>query len=230
MQKLYRPYLIHRVECQYDPDSPGINALCDYDYMGSAEYEFGAIGRSTQRTRDAITAGEIFHIIKIPLLNPVTTPDGIHDHMFVMVSDKNRAQYGVSFYDRIRDLIDGNVSTKERCSFDGNFAMWHDLEADIYFSFNATFLRLVYCILARDIHFAKHAHRELLIGDTLTVAKVLNGRALRSVNHMETKTGKIVGIIDNAVVIKDYKKYRMPFEYILTHDVKILAPYEEVNS
>ena len=229
--RIYRPHLIHRVECHYDSDSPGMGALCSYDYMGSAEFEFGAVGRANDKTRRAIADGMEFVIVKVPLNVPVVTPEGnTKNEIYVLMPMATLDSFGINeFQPRVQMLVEGKFDTKERCMFDGKFAMWQDLEECLYYSFNSTFLHLIYCILARDKSFPKVAHRDISIGDTLTVAKVLNGKALHSVSHMETKTGKVVGIIENAVVIKDYKKYRMPFVYILTHDIKILAPYEVVT-
>lgn len=229
--QIYRPYLIHRVECHYDPDSPGMGALCSYDYMGSSEFEFGAVGRANGRVRRAIERGVEFVIVKIPLNVPVSTPWGkTHDAIYALMTKYALDSFGVAeFQPRVQMLVEGKLQTKEHCDFGGKFSMWQDLEESIYYSFNSTFLHLIYCTLARDIGFAKKAHLDISIGDTLSVAKVLNGKAIHSVSHMETKTGKVVGILDNSVVIKDYKKYRMPFEYILTHDIKFLAPYEVVS-
>ena len=225
----YKPYLLHRVECHYDPTSVGLGALCDYDYMGSAEFEYGAVGRSATRTRQAIYADVPFSIVQVPLKSAVVSRTGfIHREMFALMSGHKLTDVGHAFFVfQTQTLVAGKIHTKEDPQFDRNFAMWHDLEADIYFSFNRTFLELVYNILSREPDFAKKIGAQLSIGDTVTIAKVLNGKAIHSVDRMEKQTGKVVGILDDAVVIKDYKKYRMPFEYILTKEIPLI-PYENV--
>ena len=51
-----KPYLIQRAkfEKHASKDAKGIDALLRFDYMGSAEFEFGALPKSLKRTREAI--------------------------------------------------------------------------------------------------------------------------------------------------------------------------------
>lgn len=45
------PYLIQRAKFQ-DRDKNGIDGLLSFDYMGSAEFEFGALPKSLERIRN----------------------------------------------------------------------------------------------------------------------------------------------------------------------------------
>jgi hypothetical protein len=46
-----KPYCIQRAKFDSRPDNKGIDKLLSYDYMGSAEFEFGALPASLKRVR-----------------------------------------------------------------------------------------------------------------------------------------------------------------------------------
>lgn len=50
-----KPYLIQRATFKYDPYRNGIDSILDFDYMGSAEFEFGALPQSLKRIRENIS-------------------------------------------------------------------------------------------------------------------------------------------------------------------------------
>lgn len=230
MQSPYRPYLIHRVDCHYDPSRSGLGVLCDYDYMGAAEFEHGAVGRSNAATRLAILENNLFRIVKVPLQQAVTNKitNAEYREVYALINDRVFSSIGAdNFFATVQRLVHDKEDTKEHCYFNKSFSMWHDIEHQIYYSFNAVFLRLIYSILARPDDYAKTISTQLSMGDDITIAKVLNGKAIHSVDRMEEKTGTVAGILESDVTVKSHgKKYRMPFDYILTHDVEIHAPYE----
>ena len=50
-----RPYLIQRAKFETDTDRIGLDSILAFDYMGSAEFEFGALPKSLKRIRDKIS-------------------------------------------------------------------------------------------------------------------------------------------------------------------------------
>lgn len=58
------PYLIQRAHFCYR-DKPGIDGLLRFDYMGSAEFEFGALPKSLNRIRESIND----YIVECPIIN-----------------------------------------------------------------------------------------------------------------------------------------------------------------
>lgn len=233
----YKPYLIHRVECRYDPEHrKGIFVLCDYDYMGSAEFEFGAVRRAHAATRDMLSCGADMMLVKVPLTKPVDVQIVGSDGAVLVQYDAIYALAGAYMADcyafdefaaTVNRLVHEKEDTKEFCYFNRDFAMWHDLANDVYFSFNEAWLRLVYSMLCRADDFVETVQTKLAVGDEITIAKVLNGKALHSVTRMETVTGKIVGILETGVVVKRYgKKYRMPFEYIINKHASDISVVE----
>lgn len=234
----YKPYLIHRVECRYDPEHrKGIFVLCDYDYMGSAEFEFGAVRRAHAATRDMLSCGVDMMLVKVPLARPVdvriTGSDGAimvqYDAVYALTGSHKTDVYEFEqFAATVNQMVHDKADTKEWCNFNRNYAMWHDLENDVYFSFNEAWLRLVYSMLSRPDDFVETVQNKLSVGDEITIAKVLNGKALHSVTHMETVTGKVVGILETCVVVKRHgKKYRMPFEYIIDKHASEISVVEK---
>src|ERR1035437_10162068 len=55
-RKSFPPYVryIQRGKFEIDPDKQGIDALVHFDYMGSSEFEWGALPKSLKRIRDTI--------------------------------------------------------------------------------------------------------------------------------------------------------------------------------
>jgi hypothetical protein len=233
----YKPYLIHRVECHYEPDRKGVMALCSYDYMGSAEFEFGAVGKALAVTRDLLSCGGPMVIAKVPLKTPVRVPVVVagkethtdYETIYALMGEYKLDVYDFpAFVDVVNRLVQEKCDTKETCYFNRNFAMWHDLENDIYFSYSEAWLRLVYSMLDRDRDFATDIQTKLKVGDPITIAKALNGKAMHNVSRLEIVEGKVAGILETGVVVKRFNKtYRMPFEYIVSNNLPPVYEHKE---
>lgn len=50
-----KPYLIQRAKFCNNPHGKGIDSVLNFDYMGSAEFEFGALPQSLKRIRGSIS-------------------------------------------------------------------------------------------------------------------------------------------------------------------------------
>lgn len=221
----YLPYLLARVGVRHRPDATGLSELLSYDYMGSSEFENGNIGDSNQRNRDAIANGEQFVIVA---LDAAPKPGAGQGRPFVqgtrlhaLLRASTLDAYGASLNDQLQAVFDGKRRTKEYVGADLNYAMWHDIEADIYFAPNPVFLNLLFSMLSRPKDFSKTIDKELRVGDQLSLAVVLNGRSMKSVNDMHVKQGRVSAILDDTVIVKDRKPYRMPYVYILTHNLEV---------
>lgn len=67
---MFAIYLIQRASFTDRPDKKGIDSILSFDYMGSAEFEFGALPESLKRIRERISE---YTYLDIPLNNKVIT-------------------------------------------------------------------------------------------------------------------------------------------------------------
>lgn len=137
------PYLIQRARfSKFHSDKIGIDSLLDFDYMGSAEFEFGALGKSLKRVRENINEYVRF------------------DHMFADFPEKI-----VSVYCKHEDMLEipeileklarreNDIRLKEYCDLDVYLKdlqrrgsdFWWDIENDFFFwrnneEFNVLFI------------------------------------------------------------------------------------------
>ncbi len=222
---MYIPYLLARVSARYRPNASGMSELLGYDYMGSAEFEFGAIPDANSRTRTAIANGESFSLVALRATPSKPAMEGRRfvqgQTMYALLRTSLLASYGASLNGEMQKVFDGKRQLKEFFGADQNFALWHDIKNDVYFSPNPTFLNLIYSVMSRPPEFSTTIDKELRVGDVIKIAVVLNGRSMKSVNDMHVKQGRVSAILDDTVIVKDRKPYRMPFVYILTHELEI---------
>lgn len=138
-----KPYLIQRAKFQDQTNSSkeGIDSILDFDYMGSAEFEFGALSDSLKRIRDH--ASEYHQFEYIINSNKIT----------VFCKKKNYADVCVI----INDLADNKFYLKGYCDFGDwihskknhrNSDFWWDIENDFMFwklnpEFNNKFEKLI---------------------------------------------------------------------------------------
>lgn len=61
------PHLVQRATFSDNPHRTGMDSILDFDYMGSSEYEWGAIGGSLKRIR-----ADIGNYQLAPVLDPIT--------------------------------------------------------------------------------------------------------------------------------------------------------------
>jgi len=52
--RMNTPYLIQQAEIYDDPETKGLDSILDFDYMGSAEFEYGALAKSLKEIRKDI--------------------------------------------------------------------------------------------------------------------------------------------------------------------------------
>lgn len=143
-----KPYLIQRAKFNYDPHGNGIDSILDFDYMGSAEFEFGALPQSLKRIRNKISDYRQYEFI----LNG--------KKVNVFCDSKNYTE----IYNMIKGLADNKYHLKEYCDFRHfiYFALhmlksdfWWDIENDYMFwkfnsEFNTKFEKLIKSITEMD--------------------------------------------------------------------------------
>ena len=122
-----KPYLIQRGRRESRDWKQGIDSLLVFEYMGSAEYEFGALPESLGRIRDNIKKYIYFD--------------------FVIGCEAITCLYKAEHENKIKDyltqLSQGKIQLKERSKFDervypiGEYVIdtdfWWDIENDIMF-------------------------------------------------------------------------------------------------
>lgn len=121
------PYLIQRAKFENKSHKKGIDSILSFDYMGSAEFEFGALGESLERVRNKI--GE-YTYLDVPVGEKVIT---------VFCNNENKAE--IKTY--LQALVDKTCRTKEFTAFDSyikddgyfkdRFDMWWDIKNDVMF-------------------------------------------------------------------------------------------------
>lgn len=220
----YAPYLLQRIHARWNFNAGGMDEISTYDYMGSAEYEFGATPSSLIRIRGRMDQGVRYDIVPIytaPKHGYVQGGDVLYALLpgFLLDNTANAVQ-GIT--DGIAALIAEKAFCKESPRFHLDYAAWHDLENDYFFSPNVAYLQLIHSVLQRSYAYTRHVDRQLRIGDVISLATVLNGKSIISVAPMGIKEGKVTSILEDSVVIKARKSYRMPFAFILNNmaDVK----------
>lgn len=115
MKEKVVPYLVQRCRFEKREKMSGIDAILSFDYMGSAEFEFGALPKSLRAIREEIDRYVYFD---------VTIIDGKVVTVFCRSEMK----------DKMKDIIDGlasnNFRLKERCDLD----VWMNDEKSFFIS------------------------------------------------------------------------------------------------
>lgn len=222
MKKKYQPYLLSRIKFRWIDNSGGIDELCRYDYMGAAEYEFGSVPTSLARMRKAC-AQDVMVIFELDVAPRGGWQQGA-DKLYALVAPsyvKALEKGAQSLADGIARVM-GAGGCKMPPMFEYDFAAWHDIENDIFFTPSETFAQLLHSVLNRNSDFSTTVDQELRIGDQLKVATVLNGKTVTSVKNMGEKEGTVAAILSDIVTVKSYKNYRMPFAFILNRCAEVV--------
>lgn len=217
----YRPYLLARIKAFHKEHNfgKGLNEVLDYDYMGSAEFEFGAIGKSTLRCREAIESKRPFSLVRLSVVprKPFMQGDVLH----ALLPTENLELFGPSLSEGIQSVLDGKTRMKECMGEDLDFAAWHDIKNDVYFSPNPVLLNLIYSMLSRPIDYSATVGNTLSMGDVVKLAVLPPGHVKNTTVGMYVKEGKVSGLGERILTIKDYKPFRMPYVYILNATLNV---------
>lgn len=124
------PYLIQRGKFQNREDKKGIDSLLSFDYMGSSEFEYGALPSSLRRVRENLSKYVQFHysLKKYPnkfitVFCRIEQEDFIGDILEKLASREIRLKEFSAFDSYIKD--DGYFKDK--------FDFWWDIDQDWFF-------------------------------------------------------------------------------------------------
>ena len=158
-----KPYLIQRAKFQDQENSgrEGIDSILDFDYMGSAEFEFGALSQSLKRIGEHVLWFYLYCNIQSEYhtFSAVGTPlnhssNVSNDFKITIYCDANNYK---DVCQAIEDLADNKFRLKEYCDFGDwihnkknyrNSDFWWDIKNDFMFwklnpEFNAKFKKLI---------------------------------------------------------------------------------------
>lgn len=233
---MYKPKLLHRVGFRYSELHRGqsVEEIVSYENMEAAEY-FGAYPQSEYRVRCELLEGVPYSLV-ILSCRPQTRLSQVGEQpeyqtlfvqgkrLYALLSTERLESLGgpEGISAGLQDVFDGKLRLTRPMEEHRSLCMWHDVQHDIYFSPNATFLKLIYSVLSRPVHFSSHIDNELHIGDPVELALIINGRSCKSVFGMNAREGFVSSLLPNQVSIRTHgKQYRMPYVYMLTHKITV---------
>ncbi|MCR4334327.1 MAG: hypothetical protein NUV47_01180 [Patescibacteria group bacterium] len=146
-----KPYLIQRAKFQDNFDKESIDSILGFDYMGSAEFEFGALSQSLKRIREQISEYRTFSAVGVPLNHPLNVSN---DFKITIFCNGNNHK---EICQAVKNLADNKFHLKEYCDFSDwihskknyrNSDFWWDIENDYMFwkynlEFNTKFEKLI---------------------------------------------------------------------------------------
>jgi hypothetical protein len=233
---MYQPKMLHRVAFRYSELHRGqsVEEIVSYEDMGTPEF-FGAYPQSEYRVRCELLEGVPYSLV-ILSCRPETRLSQVGEkpeyqtlfvqgkRLYALLSTERLERFGGpdGISAGLQDVFDGKTSLISPMEEHRSLCMWHDVQNDIYFSPNATFLKLMFSILSRQPHYSMEIDNELHIGDQVELAIIINGRSCKSVFGMNTRAGSVCSLLPNQVSIRTHgKKYRMPYVYMLTHKINV---------
>lgn len=153
MMEARQPYLIQRAEIERPlaPKTARMSAAVDFDYMGSAEFEFGALPKSFRRIE------AVANDWKCRLVPEITEGES----QLRVWSAFNDEQFEIykSFLMRLRNPGKDRIHTKEATRFEAgrekskysNTDFWWDISNDAMFGFDKNFMNRVGDYVASSI-------------------------------------------------------------------------------
>lgn len=144
-----KPYLVQRAKFKEN----GVGSIDDvvrFDYMGSAEFEFGALPKSLKRmtsNADKLSVYEFIHcvsgITKAPLyiISIGEIDDDYLEHILSMAKGELRLKEASNFNDAVKgvDFLGEPINKDSWSSCD----VWWDIENDIMWAFGADEIKRV---------------------------------------------------------------------------------------
>jgi hypothetical protein len=138
-----QPYLIQRGKINHPiaPVSACISEAIDFDYMGSSEFEFGALSKSLRRIeKSGWKIRSVPEIMQGEIALRVWSP----------FSDEEFEEYK-AYLIQLRIPGANSIRTKERTAFEEGSTIsecfginfWWDIQNDVMFGFNKVFMKRV---------------------------------------------------------------------------------------
>lgn len=239
---MYKPKLLHRASFRYSELHRGqsVEEIVSYENMEASEF-LGAYPQSEYRVRRELLEGVPYSLVILSCRPDTRVSQEGEQPEYQTLFVQGKRLYALLATERLerlggpegisaglQDVFDRKTRLTRPMEEHRSLCMWHDVQHDIYFSPNATFLKLVYSILSRPVHYSSLIDNELHIGDPVELAIILNGRSSKSVFGMNARQGFVSSLLPNQVTLKKHeKKYRMPYVYMLTHPIIVSneSPY-----
>lgn len=236
---MYAPYLLQRMSFRYAEQYKGLgmHELVNFDYMGSAEFEFGAVGACLSRCETSRRQGELWSLVALTCVprrksDAHRTAFAQGNILYALMRSATLETYGgpAGISEGIQRVFDGQRRLKESMHETGPFCGWLDIQNDIFIAPNETFLALVHSMLSRPMSFSHEVDRTISMGDQVDLAVIINGRTYKSVYGMRVRSGPVTGLMEDQIVIRhDMKSFRMPYVYLLSHPIQVLNPTEAIQ-
>lgn len=127
------PYLIQRGEQRVVPDTTrkGIDQLIKFDYMGSAEFEFGALGDSLKAIRNNDPSEYECRNVRVKdVKNKMVTVFAKKSQIDEIIESINHLadnKYHLKGYSNFPEWFNGKLRQSEKCDF------WWDIENHFMF-------------------------------------------------------------------------------------------------
>lgn len=153
-----KPYLIQRAKIKsplQNKDFTRLSQAVSMDYMGSAEFEFGALPKSFR----AIEAN--VDLAALHVVNEIKDFEGKSLRVFAVLSTEEFEQYKI----HLLALRDGKYDTKEGTRFEPDRQtdgcdFWWDIENHVMWSFNKNFMKNIHEHIAVSLNYMNEQKRK----------------------------------------------------------------------
>ena len=141
---IFKPYLVQRGVIVKNPKhNQRISENIEWDYMGSAEFEFGALPKSLRRIEAEM---KLYHIVQIKEITNNNKP--------LILWSKFPFEQLPTYVEHLIQMRKGNLRMKESSYFNENLSerfprlanrvdFWWDLDNDTMFSFRPDIMKVL---------------------------------------------------------------------------------------
>lgn len=127
-----RTYLVQRGTFIDREGKQGIDSIISFDYMGSSEFEWGALPKSLRRIRDNKDSYALQELLIQSKVNPKKS---YRIAVYAKVNDLQEV------YDRIRDLAEDKIRCKEWHAFNHFInPSWHETKVNFWWDIENDFM------------------------------------------------------------------------------------------
>ena len=151
---MHTPYLIQRAEINLPLGKSGarLSQVVSFDYMGSAEFEFGALPQSFRRI-EAVADSWVCRLV--PDIRDRDEPLRVYSAL----SDSEFEEYKTWLLKARDPQLSRTLHTKESVRFASDYShgkysktdFWWDIDNDVMFGFNTEFMALLGMFVANSL-------------------------------------------------------------------------------
>lgn len=248
---MYKPYLVARINSHADREySKHLGKILDYDYMGSSEFEWGAIPRSRARMRLGIMNAQLknqgSNMVIVEAPKHLVATNGAYTGClpYALLSTETVERFP-DLWEQFELLTKGECRLKEWSGIDFQYSnrfgplaydAWHDIENDIFFAYSKSLLEAIHALLGLPLSDEKcdRISFEFRVGDEVSVVFAQPSSNLEKKDQADrwiTVTGRLFGIGDMAFLRTDdprvkRKKICVPWHMVLTRPAGWLPEHD----